>query len=306
MAALVDLRRRLIAWLGILVLSCSPLRAADHGPPHTNLLPGQTPVSSPFGPLAPIPRLSVWSPSAVSSDFGAPPSRLHEANSTSPSAILPPGLNREFIRHLAAKYSRSGGEHTLIETIGLVWRVSREERVHFLRLLAQVRAESDFNRDLISSAGAIGLLQIMPHTARYMGFDDVTNPEDNVRCGARYMNYLDRFATMHTSPRERWVATLACYNSGPSHYQAMVERTLRAGGTTNWSDVAAMYRRRFRRAPGQSLPETLIFVERNLESLRRFQDHLFSTYPGPRQLDDQRVRLAPSSCRGISSVYAAD
>ena len=56
---------------------------------------------------------------------------------------------------------------------------------------AVVRVESDWDQSMTGRAGEIGLMQIMPQTAREMGFadhvDELYNPETNIRWGVRYL-----------------------------------------------------------------------------------------------------------------------
>jgi soluble lytic murein transglycosylase-like protein len=74
----------------------------------------------------------------------------------------------------------------------------------FLRLVNQ---ESRWQLDALSTAGAIGLTQLMPSTAAYLGVDP-QDPIQNLEGGARYlaMQYA-RFGT--------WELALAAYNAGP-------------------------------------------------------------------------------------------
>jgi soluble lytic murein transglycosylase-like protein len=59
---------------------------------------------------------------------------------------------------------------------------------------AVVHAESKFNATARSGSGAIGLMQLVPKTGRWMGARDLTNPAQNVAAGAKYLRYLnDRF-----------------------------------------------------------------------------------------------------------------
>lgn len=55
---------------------------------------------------------------------------------------------------------------------------------------AVIRAESDFNASAVSSAGALGLMQLMPSTAADLRLADPFDPEENVRGGVRYLRYL--------------------------------------------------------------------------------------------------------------------
>jgi len=79
----------------------------------------------------------------------------------------------------------------------------------FVRL---VEAESSFNADAVSSAGALGLAQLMPGTAADLGVDPM-DPEQNLRGGARYLRMMqDEFGDMPTA--------LAAYNAGPGNVRA--------------------------------------------------------------------------------------
>lgn len=55
---------------------------------------------------------------------------------------------------------------------------------------AIVKAESDFDSSAVSVAGARGLMQLMPETARIMGVRDIHDPEENVEGGIRYLSKL--------------------------------------------------------------------------------------------------------------------
>lgn len=73
---------------------------------------------------------------------------------------------------------------------------------------AVMRVESDFNHDVVSSAGAMGLMQLMPRTAAAMGVRDPFDPRQNIFGGARYLRILaNKF-------NGDLVLTLAAYNAG--------------------------------------------------------------------------------------------
>jgi soluble lytic murein transglycosylase-like protein len=74
---------------------------------------------------------------------------------------------------------------------------------------AMVRAESAFNPSARSPKGAMGLMQLMPATARQFGVSNPLDPEQNIRAGTAYFRQLlDKY---HNNE----ALALAAYNAGP-------------------------------------------------------------------------------------------
>jgi membrane-bound lytic murein transglycosylase MltF len=94
------------------------------------------------------------------------------------------------------------------------------------RLAAQAYQESGFDQNRRSSRGAIGLMQLMPATAREMGFDDVSTAESNIEAGAKYMRHVidTYFSEVENNPgldpeaahEQAYALALASYNAGPT------------------------------------------------------------------------------------------
>lgn len=81
-------------------------------------------------------------------------------------------------------------------------------------IVAQMRQESQFNPTARSSAGALGLMQLLPSTAAAMGVDDPFDPAAGIRGGVKYLGYLrDRFDDGIAPDDRKWFA-LAAYHGG--------------------------------------------------------------------------------------------
>lgn len=74
---------------------------------------------------------------------------------------------------------------------------------------AVIAAESAFEPKAVSSAGAQGLMQMIPQTARDMSVTDPFDPRDNIFGGTRYLRFLANL--FHGDVR----LTVAAYNAGP-------------------------------------------------------------------------------------------
>ena len=78
-------------------------------------------------------------------------------------------------------------------------------------IMGIIKAESDFNPQCVSSAGAKGLMQIMPENAREFGVTDVFDARQNIFCG------VDEVASLIDKYGGDVKLALAAYNTGPGN-----------------------------------------------------------------------------------------
>lgn len=121
--------------------------------------------------------------------------------------LLPTGRAQSVRREA----SSSSLEMRMAPYLELVYRIAPEHGVDPVFVLAIMYAESHFNPDATSSVGAMGLMQIMPSTARKFGADDPYDPEQNITAGCTLL------ARLHARYDGDVALMLAAYSAGDVH-----------------------------------------------------------------------------------------
>ncbi len=122
----------------------------------------------------------------------------------------------------------------------LVRKTARDLQIDEALLRAVIAVESGYDASAVSSRGAVGLMQLMPETARRYGVTNLYDPAQNIRGGARYLRDL-----MGKFNNDLSLA-LAAYNAGED---AIIQH-------------------------GNRIPpyrETLTYVPKVLDAYRRYQ-----------------------------------
>lgn len=90
----------------------------------------------------------------------------------------------------------------------IIIRAARKHGVDNTLVKAVIRAESDFDRNAVSTKGAQGLMQLMPETAKDLAVKDSFDPHENINAGVRYLKrQLNNF-------QNNVPLALAAYNAG--------------------------------------------------------------------------------------------
>ena len=103
-----------------------------------------------------------------------------------------------------------------------------------LLLLAQGYQESRLDQSVVSRAGAVGIMQVLPSTAAYdkVQIENVANdPEQNIHAGAKYMRHLlDTYLSdSNLDPANQLLLGLALYNAGPGNMRKVRRRASEMG-----------------------------------------------------------------------------
>jgi membrane-bound lytic murein transglycosylase F len=112
------------------------------------------------------------------------------------------------------------------------------------RLLASlICQESRFDPNVESKRGAVGLMQIMPVTGKNFGIDITASPENNLKAGIMYINWLHSiFDPKIPDDKERINFILAAYNAGPGHVLDAMKLAEKNGmDPTKWEGNVAIW-----------------------------------------------------------------
>ena len=108
-------------------------------------------------------------------------------------------------------------------------------------LHAVITTESAYDPNAVSRAGAVGLMQLMPLTAKRYGVKDRKNPEDNIKGGTRYLRDLLRMFDNDL------VLALAAYNAGETAVRKYGNKVPPYKETRNYVNKAMEYYRQYRK-----------------------------------------------------------
>ncbi|WP_350344389.1 lytic transglycosylase domain-containing protein [Proteinivorax tanatarense] len=121
----------------------------------------------------------------------------------------------------------------------LVYEYSEKYDLDPYLIFSIIRIESRYNEDAVSRRGALGLMQLMPDTAKWIGEkqdieinnnEDILNPETNIALGSWYLKHLIDYYDDKT-------IAIAAYNAGRGNVSRWLEEGLWDGTLNSAADI---------------------------------------------------------------------
>jgi soluble lytic murein transglycosylase len=162
-----------------------------------------------------------------------------------------------------------GGHFYPLKYHETVTRHARENGLDPLLVTAIIKVESNFNPGAVSPRGAVGLMQLMPETARWAAakrgesFEPalLVDPETNIRLGTWYLAFLQHeFKDL--------VLALAAYNGGRTNVKKWLEEQTWTGRAADVDQIP--------------FPETRAFIRKTIWTYRAYRYLYREADPGSR------------------------
>ncbi len=115
---------------------------------------------------------------------------------------------------------------------GMVKKYAKRYGFDWRLLVAQMYQESRFDPKKKSWAGALGLMQVLPRTAKEMGFTNLKDPETSIHAGVKYLDWVRGLFSSELPVTDRMWFSLASYNAGAGH----VHDARRLARKKGWSE----------------------------------------------------------------------
>lgn len=125
----------------------------------------------------------------------------------------------------------------------------------WLMISAQAYQESRFNNRLVSHMGAVGIMQVLPKTAKepYINIHNFRQLEHNIHAGVKYMDFVHKryFLRPEITKENQMYFSLAAYNAGPANVRKMRRMAVKHGYNPNvwFNNVEIMARKYVSKEP---------------------------------------------------------
>ncbi len=123
------------------------------------------------------------------------------------------------------------------EVVEIIKLYASQYEFDWLMIAAQAYQESRFDQSKVSSAGAVGVMQLLPTTAAdpVVDIEDIETLGNNIHAGVKYLHWLREtyFSDDSISPLDQVLFSFAAYNAGPGNMRKARNRAKRLGFDPN-------------------------------------------------------------------------
>ena len=122
------------------------------------------------------------------------------------------------------KNATSEAERKKLEALGALFRKYGDQyQLDYLLMAAQGYQESGLDQNVKSPVGAIGVMQVMPATAKELKVGDIQEIEPNIHAGVKYFRFMvdQYFKDEPMDPLNKGLFTFASYNAGPGRVRQL-------------------------------------------------------------------------------------
>jgi len=125
--------------------------------------------------------------------------------------------------------------------VGVFQTYGEQYGVDYLMVAAQGYQESRLDQNARSGAGAIGIMQLLPSTAKdpNVGIPDITSAESNIHAGVKYLDFIRKryFSGPEIDRFNQTMFAFAAYNAGPARIRKLRDKAAQQGYNPNkWFD----------------------------------------------------------------------
>jgi len=141
-----------------------------------------------------------------------------------------------------AKNALGAKDYKRFQDVVEIFRTYGEQYgVDYLMVAAQGYQESRLDQSARSRAGAVGIMQLLPSTAKdpNVGIPDITSAESNIHAGVKYLDFIRKryFSDPEINRFNQTMFAFAAYNAGPARIRKLRDKAARQGYNPNeWFD----------------------------------------------------------------------
>ncbi|MBU2702011.1 soluble lytic murein transglycosylase-like protein [Sporomusaceae bacterium BoRhaA] len=146
---------------------------------------------------------------AIENRFGQTPNAASLALQTQRKGDFSSILSAVQPQHTSGPTASNSSSTSSSDIIKMIQLAAKKNGVDPKLAQAIARAESDYSPSAVSSAGAVGVMQLMPETAASLGVRDIQDPRQNIDGGVQYLKQ------MLTTFNGDVSMAVAAYNAGP-------------------------------------------------------------------------------------------